>query len=61
MMKLNDLYPGVGTDIIIKRIAINSKQVEKGDLFVCTMGVTADRHDYIDDAISNGASAVIVS
>ena len=25
------------------------------------MGVTADRHDYIEDAISHGASAVVVS
>lgn len=61
MMKLNDLYPGVGTDIIIKRISINSKEVEPGDLFVCTMGVTADRHDFIDSAIENGASAIVVS
>lgn len=61
MMKLNDLYPGVGTDIIIKRISINSREVEPGDLFVCTMGVTADRHDFIDAAIENGASAIIVS
>ena len=61
MMKLNDLYPGVGTDIVIKRISINSKEVEPGDLFVCTMGVTADRHDFIDNAIENGASAIIVS
>ena len=51
MKKLNDLYPGVGTDIIIKGITINSKQCEKGDLLVCTMGVTADRHDFIDEAI----------
>ena len=61
MKKLNDLYPGVGTDIIIKGITINSKQCEKGDLFVCTMGVTADRHDFIDEAIENGASAIVVS
>ena len=61
MKKLNDLYPGVGTDIMIKGIKINSKEVTKGDLFVCTMGVTADRHDFIDDAIENGASAIIVS
>ena len=61
MKKLNDLYPGVGTDIVIKGIKINSKEVEKGDLFVCTMGVTADRHDYIDDAIKRGASALVIS
>ena len=39
--------------IIIKGIKINSKEIEKGDLFVCTMGATADRHDFIDEAIKN--------
>ena len=48
-------------DIVIKAIKINSKEVEPGDLFVCTKGVTADRHDFIDDAIKHGASAIIVS
>ena len=61
MKKLDELYPGVGTDIIIKGIKINSKEVVDGDLFVCTMGVTRDRHDFIDEAIKNGASAIIVS
>ena len=59
MKKLNELYPNVDTDILIKNISINSKEVEEGSLFVCTMGVTADRHDFIDDAIKNGASAII--
>ena len=48
-------------DIEIKGIKINSKEIEPGDLFVCTKGVNADRHDFIDDAIKNGAVAVIVS
>lgn len=61
MKKLDELYPGVGTDVLIKGIKINSKEVESGDLFVCTMGVTRDRHDFIDEAIKNGASAIIVS
>lgn len=61
MKKLNELYPDVGTDLLIKSVQINSKEIEEGDLFVCTMGVTADRHDFIDEAIKNGASAVIVS
>ena len=60
MKKLNELYD-VKEDIEIKAIKINSKEVEKGDLFVCTMGVNADRHDFIDDAIKNGASAIVVS
>lgn len=61
MKKLEELYPGIGVDTLIKAIKINSKEVEEGDLFVCTMGVTADRHDFIDDAIKHGASAIIVS
>ncbi len=61
MKKLNELYPGLEVDTKIKSIKINSKEVTKGDLFVCTMGVTADRHDFIDDAINNGAAAILVS
>ena len=61
MRKLNELYPEVKSDVIVKGIKINSKEVEDGDLFVCTLGVTADRHDFIDDAIKNGAVAIVVS
>ena len=45
----------------ITTVKINSKEIEKGDLFICTMGVTADRHDFIDSAIENGAAAIVVS
>ena len=63
MRKLYELYPAVGEDcdVDIKSIKINSKEVEEGDMFVCTMGVTADRHDFIDDAIKRGASAIVIS
>ena len=61
MKKLKELYPSIDSDVLIKRICINSKEIKDGDLFVCTMGVTADRHDFIDDAIKNGASAIVVS
>ena len=61
MKKLDELYPGIGVDTLIKGIKINSKEVEEGDLFVCTMGVTADRHDFIDDAKAHGAAALVVS
>lgn len=60
MKKLSELYP-VNSDILIKDIKINSKEVEPGDIFVCTMGVTADRHDFIEEAIEKGASAIVVS
>lgn len=60
MKKLSELYK-VDSDIEIRGIKINSKEIEKGDLFICTMGVTADRHEFIDEAIKNGASAIVVS
>lgn len=60
MKKLSELYD-VNSDVLIKGIKINSKEIEPGDIFVCTMGVTADRHDFIDQAIENGASAIMVS
>ena len=61
MKRLSELYPGVSQDVMIKSIKINSKECEEGDLFVCTKGVTADRHDFIYDAVKHGASAVVVS
>lgn len=60
MKKLSELYSGY-PDIEIKGIKINSKEIEEGDIFVCTKGVTADRHDFIEDAVKNGAVAVVVS
>ena len=60
MKKLNELYDIV-SDVEITGVSINSKEIEKGNIFVCTMGVTADRHDFIDDAINHGASALVVS
>lgn len=60
MRKLNELYE-CSYEIDIKGIKINSQEVEKGDLFVCTKGVTADRHDYVNDAVSRGAVAIVAS
>lgn len=60
MKRLNELYD-CEYDVLIKGIKINSKEIEQGDLFVCTMGVSVDRHDFIDEAIEKGASAIVVS
>lgn len=60
MKKLSELYE-CNLDIEIKDIKINSKEVEKGDMFVCINGVNSDRHDFISDAIDKGASCLMVS
>lgn len=60
MKKLNELYD-CKENIGIKGIKINSKECVPGDLFICTMGVTTDRHDFVDDAVKNGAVAIVAS
>ncbi len=37
----------------------NSKLIQEGQIFVAIKGHTVDGHDYINDAISNGASKII--
>ncbi len=55
------LYPAATGDAQISDIKINSKECRQGDIFICTMGATADRHDFVEDAIAHGASAVVAS
>lgn len=60
MKKLNELYD-CNYDTEVYGIKMNSKEVEPGDLFICTKGITADRHDFIPEAVKHGAVAVVVS
>lgn len=46
-------------DILIQEIQYNSKNVGKGDLFVCVEGLQADGHQYVSMAIERGAVALI--
>jgi UDP-N-acetylmuramoyl-L-alanyl-D-glutamate--2,6-diaminopimelate ligase len=46
-------------DIPITGIAIDSRAVNPGDLFVALKGGSSDGHDYIPKAIENGAVAVV--
>lgn len=59
-MRVCDLY-NIDDDTELKAIKINSKEVNEGDIFVCVSGVTADRHDFIPEAIENGAKLLVVS
>ena len=42
--------------IIVKT---NSKKVEEGDIFVALKGIKNDGHDFIEEAIKNGAKLII--
>jgi UDP-N-acetylmuramoyl-L-alanyl-D-glutamate--2,6-diaminopimelate ligase len=48
-----------GVDVNINRLAQDSRQVQAGDLFVAIKGLDADGHDFIPDAIRQGAVAVV--
>ena len=49
MKKLNELYDCEYDNVVVNGIKMNSKEVVKDDLFICTKGVTTDRHDFVDD------------
>ena len=59
-MKICDLLD-CNFDIDILGIADDSREVKNGYLFVATKGFNVDHFDYIDDAINNGASCIIVN
>jgi UDP-N-acetylmuramoyl-L-alanyl-D-glutamate--2,6-diaminopimelate ligase len=45
----------------IKKIRLHSQDVKPGDLYIAVYGTTADGHDFIPEALDNGASAVITN
>lgn len=51
--------PTVLPDLSITGIAIDSRAVEPGNLFIAMRGSSQDGHDYITRAIENGAVAVV--
>ncbi|KAF2959412.1 MULTISPECIES: UDP-N-acetylmuramoyl-tripeptide--D-alanyl-D-alanine ligase [unclassified Thermotoga] len=46
-------------DLLTRRFVLNSKEVREGDVFVAVKGKRFDGHDFIDEALKNGAYAVI--
>ncbi len=45
----------------IRSISIDSRSIKKGDLFIAIKGENFDGHDFIGNAIKNGASGIILS
>ncbi len=52
------LYNG-SEDIEITELVCDSRKLVKGCLFVCIKGTVFDGHDFIDEAIKQGAAAII--
>ncbi len=67
-MKLQDVLTGVNyhllkgsIDIEINDIKFDSRKVTDGDIYVALVGYNSDGHDYIKDAIKNGATVIVTS
>src|SRR5215469_2451495 len=63
---LADLIAGAGMsslsgnpDVTIASIAVDSRRVEPGALFVCLRGARDDGHEHVAEAVSRGAVAVL--
>lgn len=48
-------------ELAIGRVSIDTRTMEKGDLFIAISGPNYNGHDYIDVALQKGAAALIVS
>lgn len=66
-MKLKSILKGIkdirakgNIDIEIDKITIDSRTVEKNTLFIAIKGFETDGHEYIEKAISNGATAIMI-
>ncbi|SHJ60974.1 UDP-N-acetylmuramoylalanyl-D-glutamate--2,6-diaminopimelate ligase [Clostridium cavendishii DSM 21758] len=66
-MILKNLLKGIDFEVIkgnseieINNICYDNRKVSSGDVFVCIKGFVSDGHKYIDGAIKNGATSIIV-
>lgn len=64
-MRLSELFQAadlqiLGEDVDIQRIEFDSRQVRAGDIFVCVVGTFDDGHRFAENAVKQGASALLV-
>lgn len=50
-----------GGDVAVTGIAYRADEVRPGDAFFCIRGMTHDGHDFADEAVRRGASALVTS
>ena len=59
-MLLSKLFKGA-PDLEIDQLSIDSRHSMKNAIFFCLDGIKYDGHDYIDEAIKNGAKVIVYS
>lgn len=67
MMLLKDILNNISveelsglTSVEVKAIQFDSRKVSSGTLFVAVKGFSVDGHNYLDKAIENGASVLVI-
>jgi UDP-N-acetylmuramoyl-L-alanyl-D-glutamate--2,6-diaminopimelate ligase len=60
LIELIEDIPNKWNNVEIKGIAYDSRSVKKGYMFVARQGFTYDSHNYVQDAIKKGASALVL-
>ena len=56
---LDNLKAKGDLEVEINKVESDSRKVERGDIFVAIKGFESDGHEYINDAIKNGAIAIV--
>ena len=59
-MLLSELFKGA-PELEIEQLSIDSRLSMKNAIFFCLDGIKYDGHDYIEEAISNGAKVIVYS
>ena len=65
---LNNIISNIGIknqniskDINVTGVSMNSKSIDEGNIFVAIKGLSSDGHDFIEQAINSGASAIVTN
>ena len=59
MKFLRDLNIDINKEILISGISSSSKLIKENECFIALQGISSHGVDYIDEAISNGASCIL--
>ncbi len=60
-MELSKIYNDLDIDVEISGISIDSRLTRKNNLFVCLEGTRYDGHEFVKEAINNGAIAIVTN